>query len=143
MLITPEAGTVKTKEAREVPIHSHILEEGFEAFLKASAEGYLFLEFADPKGFRSNWLSRKNEVTSFARLVVTDRNVAPSHGWRHTFKSKGFEAGIQEKVLDALCGHAPTSIARSYGSVSLKTKIDALNSFPRFTSEERTADAAE
>lgn len=143
MTITPEAGTVKTKAAREVPIHSHILEEGFEAFLKASADGYLFLEFAEEKGFRSNWVSRKNEVTLFARSVVTDPNVAPNHGWRHTFKSKGFEAGIQEKVLDAICGHAPSSVGRSYGSVSLKTRIDALNNFPRFTVEEHTADAAE
>lgn len=143
MLITPEAGTVKTKEAREVPIHSHILEEGFEAFLKASADGHLFLDFSEEKGFRSNWLSRKNEVRKFVRKVVTDPNVPPNHGWRHTFKSKGFEVDIQEKVLDAICGHAPASSGRKYGHVSLKTKIDALNSFPRFTSEERTADAAE
>ena len=27
--ITPEAGTVKNKEARRVPLHPHIIEQGF------------------------------------------------------------------------------------------------------------------
>ena len=35
-------------------------------------------------------------------------------------------------VLDAICGHAPTSVGGSYGEVSLKAKGDAMAKFPRF-----------
>ena len=38
--ITPEAGTVKTDEAREVPLHEHLEALGFDAFVsKAKAPG--------------------------------------------------------------------------------------------------------
>lgn len=30
--ITPEAGTVKTNEAREVPLHQQVIDLGFPAF---------------------------------------------------------------------------------------------------------------
>jgi hypothetical protein len=33
--ITPEAGSVKTREARTVPIHEHLIEQGFLAYVQA------------------------------------------------------------------------------------------------------------
>lgn len=130
--ITPEAGTVKSKEYREVPIHPHLIELGFMRFVEGAPEGYLFLTIKKGATFMETARAMSDRLRRYVREVVTDPNVAPNHGWRHTFKSRGFEAGIQEKVLDALCGHAPTSIARSYGSVSLKTRIDAILQFPRY-----------
>lgn len=130
--ITPEAGTVKGKESREVPLHPHLAEMGFPEFVKQSPAGYLFMTIKNGKTLRGTWRGKKNRMVDFARSVVRDPNVAPNHAWRHTFKQKGFEAGIQEKVLDAICGHAPASVGRSYGSVTLKTKVDAVKTFPRF-----------
>lgn len=133
MRVTPEAGTVKTKEYRDVPLHPHLVELGFPAFVQASRGEYLFMEVKAGSTFRGVWRSKKNRLSEFAREHVTDPNVAPNHGWRHTFKTRGFEAGIQEKVLDAICGHAPRSTGQAYGSVSLKTKADAMQAFPRYT----------
>lgn len=130
--ISPKAGSVKTGEAREVPLHAHVIEQGFLDFVKASPSGYLFIHLKKGASFRQTWRGRKNVIAAFVREVVPDPNVAPNHGWRHSFKSRGFEADIQEKVLDAICGHAPASVGRSYGSVSLKTKIDAIAKFPRY-----------
>lgn len=132
MTITPEAGTVKGKEAREVPLHAHLIEMGFAKFVEGSRAGYLFMTIKPDSTVRGVWRSKKNRLAEFAREHVTDPNVAPNHGWRHTFKTKGFEAGIQEKVLDAICGHAPASVGRAYGSVSLQTKVDAMAAFPRY-----------
>lgn len=132
MRITPEAGTVKTKEYRDVPLHPHLVEMGFPAFVGSSKGEYLFMQVKEGSTFRGVWRSKKNRLTEFAREYVTDPNVAPNHGWRHTFKTRGFEAGIQEKVLDAICGHAPRSTGQAYGSVSLKTKVDAMEKFPRY-----------
>lgn len=131
--ITPEAGTVKGKERRDVPIHAHLVELGFVEFVRTSKDGYLFMTIKPRKSFRGTWQSKKNRLAEFVRTVVKDPNVAPNHGWRHTFKTRGIEAGIQEKVLDAICGHAPGTVGRAYGSVSMQTKIDAMADFPRCT----------
>lgn len=133
LTISPEAGTVKGKEFREVPLHAHLVEMGFMQFVEQAPKGYLFMTIKPGKSFLGVWQSKKNRLSEWAREHVTDKNVAPNHGWRHTFKTLGFEAGIQEKVLDAICGHAPSSTGRAYGSVSMKTKVDAMGVFPRYS----------
>ncbi len=40
--ITPEAGTTKTRKARVVPLHEHLIEQGFLKFAKATGRGPLF-----------------------------------------------------------------------------------------------------
>ena len=48
--ISPEAGTTKTGEARTVPLHEHLVEQGFLAFAKANGAGPLFYnESKQPK----------------------------------------------------------------------------------------------
>ena len=56
----------------------------------------------------------------------------PNHGWRHTFKTVGSEAGIQDKVLDAICGHDPRTVGEGYGGVTLKAKVKAMEMFPTY-----------
>ncbi len=73
----------------------------------------------------------KNRLQKFARTVVPDRNVAPNHGWRHRFKTVGMEAGIPPRILDAIQGQAPASVADSYGEVTLKTQAAAIAKLPR------------
>jgi integrase len=132
MTITPEAGTVKTKEAREVPLHPHLVELGFPGFVENAPDGYLFLTPSPDGSVRGSWEGVKNRVAEFVREVITDRRVAPNHAWRHLFKTIGFEADIQERVLDAICGHAPRTVGGTYGEVTLRAKADAIARFPRF-----------
>ena len=40
---TPDAGKVKTDEARDVVLHPHLAELGFAAFVNAASPGHLFL----------------------------------------------------------------------------------------------------
>ena len=42
--LTPEAGTIKTGEARTVPIHNHLIEQGFLDFVKLAGSGPLFYQ---------------------------------------------------------------------------------------------------
>ncbi|MEZ2132864.1 MULTISPECIES: tyrosine-type recombinase/integrase [unclassified Sinorhizobium] len=132
--ISPEAGTVKGKELREVPLHAHLIEMGFLDFLLGYKEpdDLLFLKIKPKSTLRKTWKTQKDNIRRFVRTIVADPNVAPNHGWRHTFKTKGNEAGIEEKVLDAICGHAPQSEGRKYGTVSLKAKEAAVKRFPRW-----------
>jgi integrase len=63
--------------------------------------------------------------------VVSDPNVAPNHGWRHRFKTVGMETGIPPRILDAIQGHAPRSVADSYGEVTLTTIATMMTRLPR------------
>ncbi|MGV1835247.1 tyrosine-type recombinase/integrase [Rhizobium rhizogenes] len=132
MRITPEAGSVKSKEAREVPLHAHLVEMGFTDFVGGAGGGYLFIVVGPKDEHWTAVRTRRTDLAVFIRKAVNDRNVAPNHGWRHTFKTKGIDAGIEEKVLDALCGHMPSTEGRKYGTVSLKAKQAAMARFPRY-----------
>ena len=129
MRITPEAGTVKSRKFRDVPLHRHIVEQGFVDFLTAAPEGHLFMWTGDG---RAAWRTAKNRMIVFVRQVVDDPNVQPNHGWRYTFKTVGSEAGIQDRILDAICGHRPRTIGETYTAATLPAKVRAMESFPRF-----------
>ena len=138
--ISPEAGTTKTGKARTVPLHEHLIEQGFLAFVKASGKGPLFYNEPkqpaapnDPTNPRKpRYVKAREHVAAWVRDIgVNDPELSPNHAWRHTFKAVGFRCGISEKVLDAIVGHAPASVGRSYGEPTLADKAQALRKFPR------------
>ena len=51
--ITPEAGTVKNKKTRVVPIHDHLIEQGFLEFVKKHGAGPMFYRVANKMVQRS------------------------------------------------------------------------------------------
>jgi integrase len=142
MKISPEAGTTKTGKARSVPLHEHLIKQGFLAFVKASGQGPLFYNEPtkaaapdDPTNPRKpRYVKAREQVAAWVRkLGVSDRELSPNHAWRHTFKAVGFRSGISEKVLDAIVGHAPASVGRGYGEPTLADKAEELRKFPRYT----------
>jgi integrase len=146
--ITPEAGTTKTKQARTVPLHEHVIAQGFLEFVKRNGTGPLFygqqkvpLPAADatnPPKARS--VKVRERIAEWVRdLGVTDREVQPNHAWRHTFKQVCDREHISERVSDAITGHAPASVGRAYGAPTLKDKADALRHFPRYDIGERSS----
>ncbi len=132
MKVTPEANTQKGNEARDVVVHSHLVESGFPEFVTGSGDGYLFITPSPDGDVRGPWKAAKNRVQEFVRTIVADPNVAPNHGWRHKFKTIGIDAGIQERVLDAIQGHQPKNVSQGYGSVSLVARASAMRKFPRY-----------
>ncbi|WP_187273044.1 phage integrase N-terminal SAM-like domain-containing protein [Methylobacterium sp. WL69] len=140
--ITPEAGTVKTDEARDVVMHQQLVELGFPAFVAASAEGPLFLtpgKGGDVLGPLAGLLNRMRE---FVRPIVPDPNVQPNHGWRHLFTTICEEAEINPRVYNAIMGHAGRTVAESYGDVTLKAKATAIRRLPSFDIEKLRAIAS-
>ncbi len=129
--ITPEAGTVKTNEAREVPLHAHLVELGFPAFVQAAPPGHLFLKPAADGDVLGPLQGVKNRLSEFGRSVVHDKNVAPNHGWRHRFKTAGIEAGMGDRVVDAIQGHAPRTAGDRYGEVTMRAMAEAIARLPR------------
>lgn len=129
--VTPEAGTVKTNEARKIVLHPHIIEQGFADFVTAAPNGHLFLKIGKEGDVLGPLQGLKNRLAEFARAIVTDPNVAPNHGWRHRFKTVGMEAGIAPRILDAIQGQAPRSVADTYGDVTVSTMAREIGKLPR------------
>jgi integrase len=142
--ITPDAGTVKNAQARVVPLHQHLVAQGFLRFVETHGDGPLFYKPrpATTTAAEDDPLKRKKAPAAQVRqrladwvrqLGITDPEVSPNHGWRHTFKAVGRRVGISDQVLDGICGHAPASIGHGYGRASLEDMAAALRGFPRFS----------
>ena len=145
--ITPEAGRVKTMSARTIPLHSHLIEQGFLEAVRTRGTGPLFYEPARQRGTgdANRHVKKVGErIATWVRKTVgiNDPHVQPSHAWRHSWKSKATEAGIEEKVSDAITGHAPTTVGRAYGHVTLSTMAEAMARFPRYKSASLTSGRA-
>nr|WP_137828001.1 DUF6538 domain-containing protein [Methylobacterium sp. L1A1] len=119
-LVTPEAGSVKNRKQRRVPLHPHLISQGLVQFVLANATETLFY-VPDPAGdpARNNARIRRSgeRLAKWVRdLGVYNTDVGPSHGWRHRFKTEGRRVGMVEAVLEAVQGHAPRSQGENYGS---------------------------
>jgi integrase len=131
LVLTPEAGSVKTRVARTVPIHEHLVDQGFLDFVAGCGAGPLFYVPDDkPRGRPQSVLVLKDVQRWVRGLGV--RGVSPTHGWRHLWRQRAVRAGIDEQFVDQILGHRPASIGRSYGQATVADLAAALARFPRF-----------
>ena len=139
--IRPDAGTVKTGMGRIVPLHEHLIEQGFLDFVASRRNGALFYNQSKAELPESAATNPKKPRASRARerlamwirgLGVTDKEVSPNHGWRHSFKQIAARKGIPDGMSDYITGHAPASVARGYGAPTVTDMAEALKTFPRY-----------
>jgi integrase len=140
MKLTPEAGTIKTKRPRTVPLHSHIIAQGFLKFVE-EREGPLFYnpingndehDVTNPR--RPRAVKTRERLAGWVReLGITHPEISPTHAWRHLFKQLADAAGISEKMSDYITGHSSANVARTYGVPTLKDMTAALQKFPKYS----------
>lgn len=132
--ITPDAGSVKTGQYRDVPLHSQILELGFIEFVEASASGPLFFDGSSSKDLLSGARTVSGRLSEWLNgLGLVPRGVQPNHGWRHRFKTLGRELGYSDRVVDAICGHAGRTAGDGYGDVTLEAKWKVIDAMKRYS----------
>lgn len=140
MMLTPEAGTIKTREARWVPLHEHLVAQGFLRIVAEHGPGPLFYEPSKKvreqdklKPRRTPPQNARAKISEWTRdLGITDKNLSPTHAWRHTFQRMCDRAGITEKYSDAITGHKPATVGRGYAVPSVGDMAEALMKFPRY-----------
>ena len=141
MKLTPDAGPIKTRKTRVVPLHEHIIAQGFLEMVRQVGKGALFYNDNTPQRVSADPLkpSRSRAATARAHLGewvrelgVSDPELSPNHAWRHTFKQIADRVGIPEKTHDAITGHAPASEGRKYGAPTVEDMAKALRKFPRY-----------
>jgi integrase len=142
ILITPDAGPVKNRQARMVPLHSHLVEMGFLNYVQAtrvalkSDDAPLF--YRRPRQPSSNYrgpaVGTRDRLAAWVRsLGITDPNIQPNHAWRHTFLTLAARIGIEQRMRDAIAGHAPRTEADKYVHPSVEAMAEAIKQFPRYT----------
>lgn len=131
MRLTPEAGSIKNGVYRDAPLHPELIAKGFLRFVASAPAGPLFYGSATGSDVRpGSAASTGKRLAMWIRDLGIVGDVAPNHGWRHRFKTVGREAGVDERILDAICGHAGRTVGENYGEVTLKTKANALAKMP-------------
>ena len=137
MFFRPEAGGIKTPAGeRRVPLHPHVLEAGFLAFVKSRGCGPLFY---DPKRRRPEAKKPQPKIVAkhVARWVhglgieVGRRHRKdPNHGWRHVHTTLLRDLGVSDSVIDAIQGRAAASVGHGYGETLLRTAARATARIP-------------
>lgn len=135
--LTPSAGKIKTRKARTVPVHEHLIAQGFLGFVLRSGEGPLFYGY---EARRRQSTARQNPAEQarsrlggwVRSLGITDPEISPNHAWRHTWKTIALRVGIDERYRDAIAGHAPGTTGRSYETPLPSDLAEAIKKFPRY-----------
>lgn len=112
--ITPEAGTTKSRRSRFIPLHEHLIEQGFLEFVQAHRRDQRL--FAGPVDGTKTTAAQvtSGKLADWVRTIVTDPDVAPNHGWRHRFETEA-RFHMAEMFIDAIQGHAGKTQGRKYG----------------------------
>jgi integrase len=129
--ITPEAGTVKGRKPRFVPLHEHLIAQGFLDFAAKHGDRPLFYTARDSK--KPPYAQARQRLATWVRsLGISDKELQPNHAWRHTFKQIADHAQISERMSNYITGHSQKNIGATYGAPLLAQMSDAMKAFPRY-----------
>jgi integrase len=132
--ITPEAGSVKTAEARKVPLHSHLIEQGFIGLAKEGDPSPLFYRKGAGNVVNPASKIRGGDLAKWVRSLGV-KAPQPNHGWRHRFKSEAFAVNMDSEAADIMQGHVPRVEAGKYGQRGLPRLRAEIEKLPRYNFE--------
>jgi len=134
MVLTPEAGAIKSDHFRVVPLHPDLIRQGFLKHVEAAGPGPLFY---DPSAKRKEEPRKPpaqtvaNKIAAWVRDIgMKDPRVAPNHGWRHRFATECRRYGVAEGAEMILKGHAPKTVGEGYGDWPLEVLARELAKLP-------------
>ncbi|MBR1152975.1 tyrosine-type recombinase/integrase [Bradyrhizobium sp. JYMT SZCCT0428] len=140
--LTPSAGKIKTRNARTIPLHEHLVSQGFLEFVDRAKGGPLFYDVermtASPPGKKRPRQSAaertRGRLGAWVRsLGITDLELSPNHAWRHTFKAQAARIGMDERYSDAITGHTPPTTGRTYTKPIPEDLAEAIRKFPPYS----------
>lgn len=121
-----ESKRLKTGSSeRAVPLHRHVLNAGFEAFVekvRASGESRLFPQLRPNKSGEYSWQLSRWFARQLDKLDMTQPSLV-FHSLRHGFKDACRLAGVSQETADAIGGWASKGVSSRYGD---RTRVEVL-----------------
>lgn len=143
LLITPDDGSTKGKNAWTTGIHAHLIELGLLDMFRAIGDGPAFYT-PYPEGTDLKSLSdhrAKSAGDKIADWVTDELGIAapgdrPSHAWRHAFTTLSRTYKMDKEARDYMLGSRSQTDAREgYGDWSPEVVDAEINKLPRFDVE--------
>ena len=131
--ITPEAGKNKTETARKVPLHPHLVQQGFLDFVAARPNGPLFYDPSKGRGGRL--ASQAKKVGQYLCTRVRDLGIdvaQPNHGWRHRMETMNNRYDLRDKIVRMILGHAGPDSNAGYGDEELLPMLREIEKLPAY-----------
>ncbi|UVO30328.1 site-specific integrase [Bradyrhizobium arachidis] len=125
----------KNGRPRIVPLHRHLVEQGFLEFVRTREGLPLFFEkefLNDPRLVIHK--TRAEGLAEWAREVagIESGAVAPNHGWRHRFKTECRRVAMDREVRLYIQGHAFKMEGEEYGFFPIDITAAWMELFPTY-----------
>jgi integrase len=133
-----DAEASKTGNYREVPLHDHLVEEGLLHYVVSRGKRPLFYDPERSRGGRDGGKHFRKAGERLAKWIrsekvgITDRKVAPNHGWRHRFSSLARHVDMHVDVQNIIQGHVGERTASDYGDAWIETAYREIMKIPRY-----------
>jgi integrase len=113
---------------RTVPLHPHLVEQGFVEFTQSRADGPLFFGFDENPDLVARRIGER-----VRKLGIADKSVSPTRGWRWRFIIELSKAGVRRGLVDKLLGRVIMDVAPKWRSdpVPVWCLRDAIATLPK------------
>lgn len=134
--VTPEAGTVKSGEPRDVAIHQHLVDLGFIDFVQNCPRDTLFYDAGRKRVPDAKNQPATKTAENLGRWIrsigLVDEQLQPNHGWRHRFTTVARTVGMDPEIRRYLQGHTPEDEASKYGDYPAAALFREIMKIPRY-----------
>jgi integrase len=128
----------KGKRLRRVPVHKHLLEQGFLQYVEGRRKTGKPL-FYDPtrarggKNANPQWQKVAERLGEWIRDSLKVAGVQPNHGWRHLWREIVRGTRMKPELCDYMCGHeSKGGTGARYGKRQVPVLAKEMALFPRF-----------
>jgi integrase len=128
----------KGKRLRRVPVHKHLVEQGFLNYVEERRRIDKPL-FYDPRRARGGkvanpqWQKVAGRLGDWVRDSLKIYDVQPNHGWRHLWREIVRGTKMKPELCDYMCGHEGKSgTSARYGKRQVPALAKQIALFPKF-----------
>jgi integrase len=128
----------KGKRLRRVPVHKHLVEQGFLKYVedRRRVGKPLFYEPARARGGKEanpQWQKVGERLGEWVHESLKVDDVQPNHGWRHLWREIVRGTKMKPELCDYMCGHEGKSgTSARYGKRKVPVLAKEMALFPRF-----------
>jgi integrase len=136
----------KTDEYRNVPIHDHLIEQGFLKYAASRGAQPLFYDPRRSRGGKDSnphYQKVAERLAEWVRVDLKITGVQPNHGWRHRFSSLARAVDMHVDIQNIIQGHVGKKTAGDYGDAWVEVAKREISKIPAYkiTADKRTPKA--